>query len=101
MVPMEEKEPQRTHVSALLEDKKPLQSHPTQQQESSSYSSTDKAIANQKYTRGKKPGSDLPANLQRRGREIIHDILLNEVIAALDEIIQMSGDKLNDIILNQ
>ena len=59
------------------------------------------AMENQKYTRGRWPGSDLPPNLQRHGNEIIHLLLLDEVIAALDEVIHLSGDKLNEIILDQ
>ena len=39
--------------------------------------------------------------LQRRGNEIIHELLLDEVISALDEVIHLSRDKLNDIILDQ
>ena len=39
--------------------------------------------------------------MQRQGNEIIHQLLLNEVIAALDEVIHLSGDKLNEIILDQ
>lgn len=97
-VPMLEKqaEPKQDKLSALLVIDKPFKSPTTDGttqkapllQESSSYSSTaGKTIANQQYTRGKKPGSDLPTNLQRLGKEIITQLVQQEVFQALDEVI--------------
>ena len=69
MIPMEEKQPSNVVIDGTL---KPGGAQPIQE---SSSGSTGKMIAIEdlhKFTRGKKPGSDLPANLQRRGKEIIH-----------------------------
>ena len=43
----------------------------------------------------------MPTSLRRKGEEIIHSVLLEEVISALDEVIYLSRDQLQSMILKQ